>query len=106
MERLRLRVRRREHGALRFEWSGKGVDFFVTVLVGYLLCFVTIGIYTPWFVAKLLRFFADHAEADEIFSLPVDLRARIFAAGLTEFGGLHLNPRLADLFFDGMLDRQ
>ena len=49
---------------------------------------------------------ADHTETLEILALAVDLRARIFAAGLAELGGLHLVAGLADLFLDGMLDRQ
>ena len=49
---------------------------------------------------------ADHAKADEVLALPLDLRARVFAAGLAEFRGLDLNPRLADFFLDRMLDGQ
>ncbi len=39
-------------------FSGQGGDLFVTVLVGYLLSMVTLGIYIPWFVCKLHAYLA------------------------------------------------
>jgi uncharacterized membrane protein YjgN (DUF898 family) len=38
---------------LRFE--GTGGDLFVTILVGYLLTVITIGIYLPWFICSMQR---------------------------------------------------
>jgi uncharacterized membrane protein YjgN (DUF898 family) len=46
--------------AYRGEFSGKGGDLFVTMLVGYLLTVLTLGIYGFWFMAKLLKFQLDN----------------------------------------------
>jgi uncharacterized membrane protein YjgN (DUF898 family) len=50
-------------GDLRLEFTGKGGELFVTFLVGYLLTLITIGIYTPWFMVKLIKFFANNTTA-------------------------------------------
>lgn len=50
-------------GDLKLQFTGEGSAFFVLLLVGYLLTMITIGIYTPWFIAKLLRFYADNSSA-------------------------------------------
>jgi uncharacterized membrane protein YjgN (DUF898 family) len=42
---------------------GRGGEFFVIALVGYLLTLVTLGIYAPWFLVKVLRFFFDNTTA-------------------------------------------
>jgi uncharacterized membrane protein YjgN (DUF898 family) len=47
-------------GDLKLEFTGKGGELLVTMLVGGLLTLVTIGIYAPWFICKELRFFADN----------------------------------------------
>jgi uncharacterized membrane protein YjgN (DUF898 family) len=52
-----------KRGDLRLEFTGRGGELFVTFLVGYLLTAITIGIYAPWFIAKLIRFFADNTVA-------------------------------------------
>ena len=50
-------------GELRLEFTGTGGELFVKYLVGGLLTTITLGIYTPWFIAKLLKFFADNTVA-------------------------------------------
>jgi uncharacterized membrane protein YjgN (DUF898 family) len=50
-------------GELRLEFTGMGGELFVTFLVGYLLTLITTGIYAPWFMAKLTKFFADNTVA-------------------------------------------
>lgn len=50
-------------GELRVEFTGTGGDLFVTYLVGSLLTMITIGIYTPWFMCKLIKFFTDNTTA-------------------------------------------
>ncbi len=50
-------------GDLQLEFKGQGGEFFVIGLVGYLLTLITLGIYGPWFMAKLIRFYADNSEA-------------------------------------------
>ncbi len=49
---------------------------------------------------------AEHAEADEVLALVVDLRQREFAAGPAKLVGLDLDSDLAELFLDLVLDRQ
>ncbi len=39
----------------RLSFEGTGGELFVTMLVGYLLSLITIGIYLPWFVCKLQK---------------------------------------------------
>ena len=50
-------------GTVRFRFEGQGGDLFVTFLVGYLLTMVTFGIYSPWFMCKLSKFYADNTVA-------------------------------------------
>ncbi|PRP90153.1 hypothetical protein ENSA5_67710 [Enhygromyxa salina] len=50
-------------GTVRFKFEGEGGQLFVTFLVGYLLTMVTFGIYGPWFICKLQKFFAENTTA-------------------------------------------
>jgi uncharacterized membrane protein YjgN (DUF898 family) len=50
-------------GELRLEFTGTGGELFVTYLVGALLTVVTFGIYTPWFICKVLKFGANNTSA-------------------------------------------
>lgn len=47
-------------GELRLEFTGKGGELFVTLLVGGLLSAITLYIYLPWFLCKLTKFFTDN----------------------------------------------
>ncbi|KIG12033.1 hypothetical protein DB30_02088 [Enhygromyxa salina] len=47
-------------GTVRFKFEGEGGQLFVTFLVGYLLTMITFGIYMPWFMCKLAKFFTDN----------------------------------------------
>jgi uncharacterized membrane protein YjgN (DUF898 family) len=47
-------------------FNGTGGEYFVTVLLGALLCGVTIGIYMPWFLIKLWKFDFNNLEFNEI----------------------------------------
>ncbi len=42
---------------LRPHFAGTGGGLFRELFVGYLLCVVTLGIYTPWFACRLQRYF-------------------------------------------------
>jgi len=42
------------------QYNGTGGALFVKVLVGYLLTMVTIGIYAPWFMCSLTKFFSEN----------------------------------------------
>lgn len=48
------------HGTLRGSFTGTGGQLFVHMLVGYLLTIVTLGIYTPWFICRMLRWGAEN----------------------------------------------
>ncbi len=50
-------------GDLRLEFTGKGGELFVTLLVGNLLLAVTFGIYMSWYVVKLIKFFNNNTTA-------------------------------------------
>jgi uncharacterized membrane protein YjgN (DUF898 family) len=50
-------------GGMRLEFRGTGGQLFVTYLVGILLTIITLGIYGPWFWAKLIKFFSDNSVA-------------------------------------------
>jgi uncharacterized membrane protein YjgN (DUF898 family) len=50
-------------GELRLEFTGRGGELFVTLLVGYLLTLITVGIYMPWFMVKMIKFFTNNATA-------------------------------------------
>ena len=50
-------------GDLRLEFTGKGGELFVTFLVGYLLTLITLGIYMPWFMVKMIKFFVGNTAA-------------------------------------------
>lgn len=52
-----------KRGELRLEFTGKGGELFVTGLVGYLLTAITLGIYMPWFMVKLIKFFSENTVA-------------------------------------------
>lgn len=43
-------------------FDGTGGDLFVTFLVGYLLTAITFGIYGPWFMCKMNKWFAEHTK--------------------------------------------
>lgn len=53
-------------GTWRMDFDGKGGEYFVTFLVGYLLTAITLGIYLPWFMCKLAKFQIDHHSAARI----------------------------------------
>jgi uncharacterized membrane protein YjgN (DUF898 family) len=50
-------------GELRLEFTGKGGELFVTLLVGMLLTIITLYIYMPWFMVKLIKFFCANTQA-------------------------------------------
>jgi len=43
------------------DFDGKGGDLFVTLLVGYLLTVVTLGIYGAWFTCNMIRYHTDNS---------------------------------------------
>lgn len=42
---------------IRPKFTGTGGQLFGQLIVGYLLCYVTLGIYVPWFICRLSRYF-------------------------------------------------
>ncbi len=58
------------HGHTRFtvnhrpwsaEFDGTGWNYFLQLLIGVLLTMVTLGIYTPWMIARIARFRLGHS---------------------------------------------
>ncbi len=50
-------------GELRVEFTGTGGELFVAGLVGMLLTTITFGIYAPWFICKMIKFFTENTQA-------------------------------------------
>lgn len=48
--------------AYRLRFQGSGGSLFVIFIVGYLLSMITLGIYLPWFICKLNKYFAANTE--------------------------------------------
>lgn len=46
----------------RLSFDGTGGQFFGKLFVGYLLLMITLGIYTPWFICKIQKYFNEHTE--------------------------------------------
>lgn len=64
-------------GELRVEFAGQGGELFVIGLVGYLLTIITFGIYLPWLMVKLIKFFC----ANTVASAPDGTRYRLEFSG-------------------------
>lgn len=57
-------------GNMKFNFKGKGSDFFALNIIGYLLTVITLGIYIFWWQKELFDFFINNLEAkDESGSL-------------------------------------
>jgi len=50
-------------GTLTPEFTGTGFLCFVEVFLSAILVFLTIGIYTPWYVANVMRYFFNNSQA-------------------------------------------
>jgi uncharacterized membrane protein YjgN (DUF898 family) len=48
-------------GNVRFEFTGSGGELFVVMLVGNLLTMITLGIYGPWFMTNMIRYYTDNS---------------------------------------------
>jgi uncharacterized membrane protein YjgN (DUF898 family) len=57
------RIRGTQRGDLQLEFTGTGGQLFVIGLVGGLLTAITIGIYFPWFLVKLIRWYEENTTA-------------------------------------------
>lgn len=44
-------------GQVSMDFSGTGGELFKKIFLGYLLCLITVGIYTPWFMISLQKYF-------------------------------------------------
>jgi len=67
----------------RLAFKGSGGDLFVTCIVGWILSVITLGIYTPWFIVKLWKYFASNSDILE---------------GETKVGALDFTGTGGDLF--------
>ncbi|MBN2804367.1 MAG: DUF898 family protein [Deltaproteobacteria bacterium] len=52
-----------EAGDVKFTFNGTGGSLFGTYIVGAILTGITLGIYIPWFLVKLTKYFTDNASA-------------------------------------------
>jgi uncharacterized membrane protein YjgN (DUF898 family) len=50
-------------GDVKFDFTGTGGGLFAKYLVGVILTALTLGIYTPWFLVNLTRFFEENTTA-------------------------------------------
>ena len=48
------------------KFSGTGGELFVEFLVGYLLTLVTLGIYSPWWAVKLMKFNINNLSFEDV----------------------------------------
>jgi len=53
-----------ETSTSKFQFSGTGGDFFVHILVVWILTVITIGIYSPWGSCRILRWVAEGTTID------------------------------------------
>ena len=47
---------------VKIAFSGTGGELFGTLYVGYVLLIITAGLYTPWFLCRMIRWFYGHIE--------------------------------------------
>jgi uncharacterized membrane protein YjgN (DUF898 family) len=50
-------------GDLRLEFTGKGGELFLTAFVGGFLTSITFGIYMPWFICQMIKFYVENTRA-------------------------------------------
>lgn len=58
---VRYRLARTTWHGIRFSYGGKKSALALIYLKGILLCVVTLGFYTPWFIIKLTKYMLDNA---------------------------------------------
>jgi uncharacterized membrane protein YjgN (DUF898 family) len=49
-------------GPIQFDFTATGGQVFKKLFLGQLLCMVTLGIYTPWFIVSLQNWWYDHLQ--------------------------------------------
>lgn len=59
--------------SVRFQFVGDGGELFVTVLLGMILTFLTLGIYSFWFSVNLTRFFLENLVAEDSAGEEIDI---------------------------------
>lgn len=57
------KIRGSSKGDLQLEFTGTGGELFKIAFVGVLLSAITFGIYLPWMMANLIRWYEDHSKA-------------------------------------------
>jgi uncharacterized membrane protein YjgN (DUF898 family) len=60
MENLTLKT---SAGDVKFQFNGTGGSLFGTLIVGAILTGITFGIYAPWFMVKMTKYFAENTVA-------------------------------------------
>lgn len=59
-------LRGTKRGDLKLEFTGSGGELFKIGFLGMLLTVLTLGIYSPWMIANLTRFYTDHSTATAV----------------------------------------
>jgi len=76
-------------------FSGTGGEIFKMNLLGLFLCGITLGIYTPWFMARVARYWAEHTEA--VSESGKSYRLAFDATGGQLFGALFVGMLLTGI---------
>ena len=62
---IKLTVEHVEYNAKALTFTGKFGDYMLLLIGGYLLTLITLGIYGPWFITKIMTYFAGNTRYDE-----------------------------------------
>ena len=54
---MKLTVEHVEYNAKAFTFTGKFDDYMLLLIGGFLLTLITLGIYGPWFLTKIMKYF-------------------------------------------------
>ena len=68
----------------RFKFSGTGGELFGKLFVGMILLIITFGLYTPWFICKLISWANENTVLEDDFGNTVQLK--FTGTGGTLFG--------------------
>lgn len=84
-----------EAGVLNPEFTGTGFLCFVQVFLSYFLVCLTLGIYAPWYLANVIRFFVNNSHA-------VGSDGTRYRLEYTGTGGELFGPYLVNMLLTGL----
>ena len=62
---MKLTVEHVEYNAKAFTFTGKFGDYMLLLIGGFLLTLITLGIYGPWFLTKIMKYFTANTRYEE-----------------------------------------